>query len=92
MYKKLYNKLILEIDAQDNGVSVAESTRYHISTHLGSRIGRMNLDWNAPETACVHTQFKKAMKIAEEELLYNLKYLNGQLQAVSIVKSCFDKR
>jgi hypothetical protein len=39
MYKKLYNKLILEVDAQDNGVSVAESTRYNISTHLGSRGG-----------------------------------------------------
>lgn len=54
-YKKLYNKFILEVDAQDNGVDIAEKMRYTVGTHLGARVARFNLDWDAPENACVHT-------------------------------------
>ncbi len=47
-YKLLYKKLILEVDAGDNGVSEAASMRYMIQTGLATRIGRMNPDWNTP--------------------------------------------
>lgn len=47
-YKLLYKKLIMEVDAIDNGVSEAPSMRYMIQSGLGSRIGRMNPDWNTP--------------------------------------------
>lgn len=73
----MYNKLILEIDAQDNGVNVADETRYDIGTHLGRRVGRLNLDWDAPDTACIHTQFRKAMKIVEEEFMYTLRQIKS---------------
>lgn len=46
--------------------------RYQISTGLGSRVGRLNLAWNAPKDVTQHDQFKKAMKLAEEELLWKL--------------------
>jgi uncharacterized UPF0160 family protein len=80
IHKKLYKNLFLEIDAIDNGVNVADDTRYHLSTHLSARIGYMNSPWNAPENAgfTQHTQFKKAMKVAEEEFfsaLYGLVHI-----------------
>jgi uncharacterized UPF0160 family protein len=43
----MYKKLILEIDAIDNGVSVNEhEMKYSVHSALGSRIGRMNTQWN----------------------------------------------
>lgn len=88
----MYNKLILEIDAKDNGVDVADEVRYHVSTHLGARVGRFNLDWDAPETACVHKQFRKAMLVAEEELMYNVKQMQSTLSAYSLVEDDYKKR
>ena len=50
VYQKVYKKLILEVDALDNGVSEAENMKYYISTGLGSRIARTNPEWNAPRS------------------------------------------
>ena len=50
VWKKVYNKLILEVDAQDCGVSEAPKMKYYIKTHLGARIDRLNPEWNAPKT------------------------------------------
>jgi len=45
-YQKMYRKLILEVDAIDNGVKMTtERPRYSVSTGLASRIGRLN--WGA---------------------------------------------
>jgi uncharacterized UPF0160 family protein len=75
-YQLLYKKLILEVDAGDNGVSEAKEMRYMIQSGLASRISRMNSDWNTPTDANTqHSQFKKAMLITEEELLWKLKDL-----------------
>lgn len=67
VHKKLYRKFILEIDAIDNGVNVAENPLYHINSHLSSRVSYLNTPWNAPKEAgyTQHNQFKKAMKICE---------------------------
>lgn len=54
MFKGLYDKLILEVDAIDNGVSEAENMKYYISTGLASRVGRLNLPWNAPKELTQH--------------------------------------
>lgn len=48
IYQKLYKSLFLELDAIDNGVNIADTKNYHISTDLSSRVGYMNLSWNAP--------------------------------------------
>lgn len=37
-----------EIDAKDNGVSVAKEERYWVNTALGTRVSRFNKAWNAP--------------------------------------------
>lgn len=49
VWRGLYDKLILEVDAIDNGVSEAEDMKYQITTGLASRVGRLNLAWNAPK-------------------------------------------
>ena len=69
LYLKFYDGLILEVDAIDNGVSEADNMRWHMKTGLASRVGRLNSPWNAPQSCNQHQQFKKAMKIVEEEFL-----------------------
>ena len=50
VYQKVYKKLILEVDALDNGISEADEMRFHITTGLGARIARCNPEWNAPKS------------------------------------------
>lgn len=74
IYQKLYRGLFLEVDAVDNGVNIADDTRYNISTSLSARVGYMNSPWNAPQTAgySQHIQFKKAMRLTEEAFFSEL--------------------
>lgn len=89
----MYKKLILEVDALDNGVSEAENMKYYISTGLGSRIARTNPEWNAPASKTQHKQFKKAMKIAEEEFFWILRgIVLVHMPAYNIVRAAFDAR
>ena len=46
LYYKVYEHLIKEIDAIDNGVNIADERRYEISTNLSARVGRFNPEWN----------------------------------------------
>ena len=48
LYLRFYDALIKEVDAIDNGVSEAENMRWHMKTGLASRVGRLNVAWNAP--------------------------------------------
>jgi uncharacterized UPF0160 family protein len=48
VYQKLYRNFVQEIDAKDNGVSVAKDERYWVNTALGTRVSRYNKAWNAP--------------------------------------------
>jgi len=67
--------------------------KYSIKSGLGSRIARMNPAWNAPSTTSQHTQFKKAMKIAEEEFFYVLRgIVLIHMPAYNIVRHAFDTR
>lgn len=53
----------------------------------------MNPDWNATTETCQHAQFKKAMLITEEELIWNLKDLTqSRLPAYEIVRRAWDSR
>jgi uncharacterized UPF0160 family protein len=47
VYQKMYNKLIKEIDAIDNGVNIG-SPNYNINSDLSYRVSFYNLPWNAP--------------------------------------------
>ena len=93
VYQETYKKLILEVDALDNGVSCADDMLYSVKTGLGSRVGRYNTNWNAPKSTSQHEQFKKAMKVCEEEFLWALKgTVMVKLPAYGIVKKAFEDR
>ena len=47
LVNKVYERVVKEVDAIDNGVSIADDTKYKINTNLSSRVGRLNPDWNA---------------------------------------------
>lgn len=67
--------------------------KYYISTGLGSRIARTNPEWNAPKTKTQHKQFKKAMKIAEEEFFWVLRgIVLVHMPAYNIVRAAYDAR
>lgn len=48
IFFKIYNTTMLEIDALDNGVSVAKDTAYDIQSNLSQRVALYNSPWNAP--------------------------------------------
>ena len=52
IYQKLYSGFFQEIDAIDNGVTLAKDMRYRIVTNLSDRISRFNKEWNAPKDKC----------------------------------------
>ena len=67
--------------------------RYHVRSGLSSRVGRLNSNWNAPKTVSQHVQFKKAMKICEEEFLWNLKgTVMVKMPAYDIIKNAMAER
>jgi uncharacterized UPF0160 family protein len=65
------------IDAIDNGIAVAEGPlRYHVTTTLSARVGRLNPSWNEPQTADVQNEcFKKAMELASSEFIAHVEGL-----------------
>ncbi|XP_026500147.2 MYG1 exonuclease [Vanessa tameamea] len=94
IYKKVYEHLIEEMDAIDNGVPMTdEEPRYKIRTHLSARIHRLNPEWNSDLNVNVETGFKKALALVGEEFLYNVNYfLSVWLPARDYVKSALEER
>ncbi|XP_053658456.1 MYG1 exonuclease [Anopheles marshallii] len=77
VYKKIYEGLISEIDAIDNGVPMVESgePRYNISTHLSARVASFNSRWDepTPEPGCLE-RFEKAKAYVGLEFIEKVKY------------------
>jgi uncharacterized UPF0160 family protein len=69
VYKRLYDKLILYVDAVDNGVEPYPKDvkgKYNQQGHLAQRVGRLNP--KNYETATFDERFAKAVDICDEEL------------------------
>ncbi|KAI5645851.1 UPF0160 protein C27H6.8 [Phthorimaea operculella] len=94
IFKKVYEDLIEEIDAIDNGVPMTdEKPKYSIHTHISARVGRMNPEWNSKAHINLNDQFKKAMTLVGKELVYTVNYLlNVWLPARTYVKDAISKR
>ena len=95
IHQKIYSSFIEEIDAIDNGVNVADETRYFISTNLSQRVGTLNSPWNAPKDVgfSQHKQFKKAMKICEQQLIEKIYgQVNILIPARRVVLEAFNNR
>uniref|UniRef100_A0A182T8M8 Uncharacterized protein n=1 Tax=Anopheles maculatus TaxID=74869 RepID=A0A182T8M8_9DIPT len=77
IYKKVYDGLISEIDAIDNGVPMFDGgePRYNISTHLSARVGAFNSRWDEPTPApgCLE-RFEKAKAYVGLEFIDKVTY------------------
>lgn len=63
---KIYEGLILSVDAIDNGVEICEGKKnYNINSALWNRIGRLNPMW-WEESVSQNERFRQAMELAEE--------------------------
>lgn len=74
---KMYEGLIQEVDAIDNGVDMVcqgpgggASAKYTISTDLASRVKRLNLKWHQPHSEEAEmAAFKEAVKVTVNEFV-----------------------
>lgn len=91
---KTYDSLIRELDALDNGVSVADNPRYRFCTHLGARVGRLNPGWQEKSSPAIENErFQEAMALAAKELTDVIcGYSEGWLPARVIVEDTLAKR
>ncbi|XP_032238349.2 MYG1 exonuclease isoform X2 [Nematostella vectensis] len=87
VYDKIYENLIQEVDAIDNGVSQSdEKPRYIITTNLSARVGNLNPKWN-DKNMDEEAQFNKALQLVGGEFMDKvLYYKNSWLPARSLVK------
>lgn len=49
LFDKMYEQFVREIDAIDNGVEIAETKKYDITTNLSARVSYFNPAWNQPD-------------------------------------------
>ncbi|XP_069361948.1 MYG1 exonuclease isoform X2 [Maniola hyperantus] len=94
IYKKVYENLVEEMDAIDNGVPMTdEEPRYKIRTHLSARIHRLNPEWNSELDSNVDKVFETAMALVGEEVLYTVNYfVTVWLPARDYVKSALEEQ
>jgi len=94
LFQKIYENLIEEIDAIDNGIDVctAGTPRYIVSTTLSNRVGRCNPRWNQKD----HSEtdgFYKAMTIVGEEFQDRIGfYRDSWWPARSLVETTLSNR
>jgi len=75
IYQRLYDNFILYVDAHDNGVNQYPNEvkpKYKVNSDLARRIGRMNPS-SYEEGVTFDERFFSAMKIADEELRWQIK-------------------
>lgn len=91
---KTYDGLIRELDAIDNGVTIADDARYRYVTNLGARIGRLNPSWQEPSSPEIENErFKEATELAADELFNVIcGYCTSWLPAREIVQEALSKR
>jgi len=94
IFAKVYTNFIEEIDAVDNGVDHCTSEpRYNITTHLSSRVKRMNAQWDEVEKQDEDERFRGAMNIVGNEFVDVVKwYYKTWLPTQEIVAKAVDDR
>ncbi|XP_047321861.1 MYG1 protein-like [Impatiens glandulifera] len=98
LHLAVYKSFMEAIDAIDNGINqydTEEPPRYTNSTHLSSRVGKLNLDWIDPDQSPEkeNEAFQKAMALAGSEFLNSVQfYARSWLPARSIVMECLSSR
>lgn len=99
-YAKVYNEFIMAIDAGDNGINQYPAEihpKYHINTHLFSRVIRLNPSWideqNEKSDEITSKSFLHGMNMAEEEFLWQV-YSQCQIvyPALEFVSKAYEGR
>ncbi|KAJ7998833.1 hypothetical protein DPEC_G00209070, partial [Dallia pectoralis] len=77
LYDKLYENLVEEVDAVDNGISQYDGEpRYAVSTTLSARVGHLNPQWNS-KSQDTQEGFHKAMALVGAEFLDRVDFYNN---------------
>lgn len=94
IHKRLYRQFVEHVDAIDNGVSIAENPRYHISTSLSSRVGMLNPGWNEDQsTDALNNRFSSAVMLTCSEFVSHLDgMINQWLPARDIIVTAIANR
>lgn len=92
IYDKMYDHFVMEIDAIDNGVEIADSKVYNINTNLSARVSFLNPEWNETDKNETN-QFNLALELVGGEFINRVKYyaLNWY-PARSIVANAIENR
>ncbi|XP_073315182.1 uncharacterized protein [Primulina huaijiensis] len=94
LFLAVYKSFMEAIDAIDNGINqydTDQTPRYVNSTHLSSRVGKLNLDWIDPDQSAEkeNAAFDRAMDLAGSEFLNSIRsHARSWLPARSIVMEC----
>lgn len=94
VYRKLYVDFMEGIDANDNGVEVADATRYKELTSLPHRVARLNSRWNEPPGGPSEDErFLKASALCGDEFAAAADYIvNCELPARTLVDDALKAR
>ena len=84
---KMYKCFMEGLDANDNGIEIADETRYKEGTSLGERVHRLNARWNEPPGGPSEDErFEKASALCGDEFSSALEYIVGcELPARTLV-------
>lgn len=93
IYDKVYEGFVEEVDAVDNGIDQYDGTpRYHVTTTLSSRVGRLNPSW-MDEDCDENKLFNDAMDMVGSEFKSRVVSLvDSWLPARSLVESAVKTR
>ncbi|XP_031262709.1 UPF0160 protein-like [Pistacia vera] len=100
LFLAVYRNFMEAIDAVDNGINQYDtekppSPRYVNSTHLSSRVGKLNLDWIEPDQSSEkeNEAFRQAMTLAGSEFIDAVRFhVKSWLPSLSIVMECLSER
>jgi len=94
VYTKMYKDFMEGIDAIDNGIEIADVTRYREGTDLSRRVGKLNAWWNAsPGGPSEDERFETASALCGDEFASSLNYIvRCELPARELVEESLLKR
>ncbi|KAJ0048959.1 hypothetical protein Pint_14834 [Pistacia integerrima] len=100
LFLAVYRNFMEAIDAVDNGINQYDTEkppRYVNSTHLSSRVGKLNLDWIEPDQSSEkeNEAFRQAMTLAGSEFIRCEAvrfHVKSWLPSLSIVMECLSER
>jgi len=94
VYVKMYKDFMEGIDANDNGIEIADEVRYTDGTSLPMRVHRLNARWNEPEGGPSETErFEQASALCGSEVAAQLAQLvECDLPARTVVEAALLER